>query len=160
MKMVEQRVDLQGQIALAQLDRLQDCLLDDAGEVDVELRFDKDEEGIRTISGSLATEVAMQCQRCLQPVRLNIEAAINLGIVFSEEAAENLPGYYDPVQLESNELALWPLVEEELILSLPISVSHPEGECNIEVSYRNTSDQPESNSPNPFEVLAQLKKKI
>lgn len=156
LKMVDQRVDMTGQIALSQLDRLRDILLDNSGDVQVALRFGKDEEGIRFISGSLQSVLSLQCQRCLQPVAYTVESALSLGIVFSEEAAKNLPGYYDPLLLDTPELEVWQMVEEELILSLPIAARHPEGECRIDMNCAEpVSEQPRR--PNPFQVLAKLK---
>jgi len=159
LKMAEQRIDLQGKIALNKLHRLRDLLLDDAGEVSVVLRFGKDEQGIRTILGSLQTEVMMQCQRCLQPVLEKIEAEIKLGLVFNEDGVKNLPSYYDPLLLSSAEVALWQMVEEELILNLPIAAKHPLGECSIELRYGDEAALDAPATPNPFQVLAQLKDK-
>lgn len=158
LKMVEQRVDLQGKIALDRLDRVRDVLLDNSGEVEVKLSFDKDEEGIRTVTGALEVEVVMQCQRCLQPVTQRVDTPFKLGIVFSEEAAKNLPGYYDPLLLDSPEMELWQVVEEELILSLPIAATHPEGECSTGVmTFGEQLETDDSEKVNPFQVLENLK---
>lgn len=159
LKMAEQRIDLAGKIALNQLSRLQDILLDNSGDVSVSLHFGKDEQGIRTIQGSLSAQVLMQCQRCLCPVTEKIETEIKLGIVFSEDGIKNLPSYYDPLLLESGEMALWQMVEEELILGLPIAARHPRGECSIAVSYGEEVMTDKPVRPNPFKVLEQLKEK-
>ncbi len=160
--MVDQRVNLQGWISLKQLDRVQDYLLDSSGEVKVKLRFDKDEIGVRFIAGSIQAAVLMECQRCLQPARIELTSDFKLGIVFNEDAEKNLPGYYDPLLLSESELDLWQMVEEELILCLPISATHPKGECGLVDGYSDSAEQDEGSQeqvPNPFQVLQQLKDK-
>lgn len=154
--MVDQRVDLQGRIALKELARLQGLLLDNSGDIRVSLHFGKDEEGVRYLSGTLDTQVVMQCQRCLQPVTQTIESQFKLGIVFSEEAAKNLPSYYDPLLLDESDLALWQTVEEELLLSLPIAAMHPDSECRIAADYESV-DRLAKERNSPFQVLAGLK---
>lgn len=158
--MVDQRVNLQGWISLKQLDRVQGYLLDSSGEVEVKLRFDKDEIGVRFIAGSIQAAVSMECQRCLQPARIELKSDFKLGIVFNEDAEKNLPGYYDPLLLSESELELWQMVEEELILCLPISATHPKGECGLVDGYNDSAEQDEGAEeqvPNPFQVLQQLK---
>lgn len=158
LKLVEQRVDLQGVIELSQLKQLQGVMIDVAGEVQVSLQFAKDEEGIRTITGTVITDILMECQRCLRPVRVHIEGNVNLGIVLGEESARNLPSYYDPLLLDGQHLELISIVEEELILSLPLIASHPANECSIDSEYRSRQAENAPARPNPFDVLAELKK--
>lgn len=157
LKLIEQRVDLEGSVALSECERLQETLLDQQGDIHVQLRFGKDEEGQRIITGSVQAEVRMECQRCLQAVKLSVQGDINLAIARHEDAVKALPGYYDPLLLEAPEIELWPLIEQELLLSLPIVAKHPEGECSVDSSYQAKDEQLEQDKPNPFAVLAELK---
>ncbi len=162
LKMVDQRVDLQGWILLKQLDRVQDYLLDNSGAVEVKLRFDKDEMGVRFIAGVINAKVSMQCQRCLQAVEVKVNSDLSLGIVFSEDAAKNLPGYYDPLLSHESALDLWKMVEEEMILGLPIAAVHQEGECEFIAGFGDCTDETErlgEKPANPFQILQQLKDK-
>lgn len=156
LKLIEQHIDLEGTIALSECGRLRGALLDLEGDIRVALRFGKDEDGQRVISGSLQAEVTMECQRCLQPVRLAVQGKINLAIARHEDAVKALPGYYDPLLLEAPEIELLPLIEQELMLNLPIVAKHPEDECSVSSSYQAKEDI-EQSRPNPFAVLAELK---
>jgi uncharacterized protein len=156
LKLIEQRVDLEGVIALSECERLREVLLDLSGDIDVALQFGKDEEGQRVISGSLQADVTMECQRCLQPVKLAVRGDISLAIARHDDAVKALPGYYDPLLLEVPEIELLPLIEQELMLSLPIVATHPEDECSVNSSYQANEDV-EQSKPNPFAVLAELK---
>lgn len=157
LKLAEQRVDLQGKIALNQFKRLKELMLDCQGEVLVTLSFGKDEQGIRTLKGHIAASVSLECQRCLQAVAQAIETDLALGLVFSDEAAKNLPGYYDPLMLENDELALWELVEEELILALPIAPKHAESDCAFVGQFGASITEKPAAKKSPFSVLEQLK---
>lgn len=156
LKLIEQRVDLEGAIALSDCERLREVLLDLEGDINIALQFGKDEEGQKVISGSLQADVTMQCQRCLQPVKLAVDGVVKLAVARHEDAVKALPGYYDPLLLEAPEIELLPLIEQELMLSLPIVATHPEGECSINSSYQAKEDT-EQSKPNPFAVLAELK---
>ena len=127
LKLVEQRVSLNGEIALKHLQRLNELADAGQGVSQVELVFGRDEEGIPVVTGKLDASVVMQCQRCLEPMAVVVDVELKLGIVSSDRAAATLPRYYDPLLVEDFELDLWDLVEEELILNLPIVASHAKG---------------------------------
>ncbi len=132
------------------------ALADQEGEVKVDLQFAVDEQRIRTVTGSASGHLFMTCQRCLEPVEVAVEADFNLGIAASEEAAKQLPRSYDPLIVEGEEIELLPVVEEELILSLPFDAYHDD--CSIQTSFGEAEAAAvETDKPNPFSVLAQLK---
>lgn len=157
LKLVEQRIDLEGTVALSECERLKETLLQSEGDIQVSLRFGKDEQGLNTITGSLRADVKLECQRCLQPFDLSVEGDINLAIARYEDAVNNLPRHYDPLLLEAPEIELWPLIEQELMLSLPIVAKHPEGECSADSTYEAQDEELQQDKPNPFAVLAELK---
>jgi uncharacterized protein len=158
LKLIEQRIDLEGTVALSGCERLKDTLLNREGDIQVVLHFAKDEQGLSIITGSLSADVMLECQRCLQPFTLSVQGDINLAIARHEDAVIALPRYYDPLLLEEPEVELWPLIEQELMLSLPIVAKHPEGECRLDTSYQAQDEQTEKqDKPNPFAVLAELK---
>ncbi len=148
-----------GQIPIAKLERLSASLVDSQGFVEVELVFGVDEEKIRTLQGVATAKVRLACQRCLEPVAIELQATLNLGMVTSEEAAKNLPGRYDPLVVAEPVLELHSVVEDELILCLPLIPQHDD--CEIQTSF-GEAEAPaveEVKKPNPFSVLAQLKAK-
>ena len=157
LKLIEQRVDLEGTVALSVCDRLQEVLVDDKGDIQVSLSFATDEQGLKIITGTLSASVRMICQRCLQPFEQLVEGNINLAIARYEDAVNNLPRHYDPLLLEVPEVELWPLIEQELMLCLPIVAKHPEGECSPDSSYQQPNEELQQDKPNPFAVLAELK---
>ncbi|WP_417223141.1 YceD family protein [Amphritea sp.] len=155
-KLADRGVRIQGDAELALLPNLATMLADKQGKVSVDLQFDTDELRIRTIKGTADAKVSMTCQRCLEPVEIEVEAKFNLAVAPTEEHAKNLPRYYDPLIVAGDDLELFPMVEEELILSLPIVPYHDD--CSVQTSFGDevTTDN-ETDKPNPFSVLASLK---
>ena len=121
------------------------------------LDFSRQEDGRRIIRGYISGSVVMDCQRCLEPVEIKLDCDISLGIVDDEEEAELLPDQLDPL-VAGEESQLYELLEDELILALPIVPVHEE--CDPP-SADNAGEQEDIEVPereNPFAVLASLKK--
>jgi len=156
------RRQLQGRLPLKGLDRLTSALESDEGEVAVELEFGIDTvQNVRYMRGRLRTEVQLQCQRCMGPLRYAIDTDLQLGIVGSEAEGERLPTEYDPLLYVGEPLHLAAIVEDELILNLPLVARHPAGECPAELLPAQEPDtaREDEEAENPFAVLAKLKPK-
>jgi len=151
---------LQGYIPLAGMGRLAGLLRHLDGGVEVDLQFDVDLQGVRLLRGHMKTEVALECQRCMETVVKPVELDVLLGFVDSEAAGKQLPGEYEPSVLEAPTVALRELVEDELILALPIVALHPLDECSGNARYEAADDQSPviEEKVNPFAVLEGLKK--
>ncbi|MCB1735915.1 MAG: DUF177 domain-containing protein [Gammaproteobacteria bacterium] len=138
----------------------------DVGDVDVELEFGVDVGRIRFISGSVKTRVSMPCQRCLEPMSIDIDARVHLGIVIAEAQIDRLPTEYEPLLIGEDLIDPAVLVEDELLLALPLAPRHEPQDCPAweKVSAGSEggvtpSGATKSTRPNPFAVLASLKDK-
>lgn len=94
------------------------------GEVQVQFEFGKDLKNFYYIKGHLLTVLTLQCQRCLQPVNYKIESNFCLSPVRNDKEAANLPGDYDPLIMTEKTINILDIVEDELILNLPIAAKH------------------------------------
>lgn len=160
---------LKGRLALATMQRLASSLVNTAGDVLIELNFatDKDVQNrtVSIIKGSIRAALEVQCQRCLDAVTLQQEIAISLGLVRSLNDAEQLTSDYEPLVMAQtqHELLLSEFVEDELILSLPIVATHPQGECTLDVEgyYKKPEeeDQAAKEGHKPLAILGELLKK-
>lgn len=161
-KYADQNKVLQGVMEVQHLPRLVELLASDAGSIKVELEFDRDEQGIRVLSGVLATSVSRTCERCLEPVVQPLETEFALGMVLTDEQAKQLPGRYEPLLVVPESLELREVIEEELILSLPMFAYHDSCHGDYVHSGSDTENKPDSGEQgkeNPFSVLADLKRK-
>jgi len=157
-KFAEREAKVEGIASVSAMPRLASLLADGTGDVLVSLQFAVDEQRLRTVSGSARGTVTQTCQRCLEPVSIEVEANVNLALALTEEQAKNLPRYYDPLIVEAEEIELLSLVEDELILSLPLVAYHDD--CSIQTSFGDADEaaRTQETKPNPFSVLAALKK--
>lgn len=155
-KLAERDVRIQGLASLNGMPRLSSYLVDNDGDISVDLLFALDEQRIRTVSGKAEGRVRMACQRCLESVEVAVQASFNLAVAPSEEVAKTLPRHYDPLIVEADDVELWSVVEEELILNLPVVPCHDD--CSIQTSFGEVApEDAKSLKPNPFSVLAKLK---
>lgn len=148
---------IEGELSLENMSRLHEAVGEQRGECNVRLKFDVDEQAQRYIEGSLAAQVVMECQRCLQQLPVDISADFLLGLVVGDTQAAHLPKRYDPVVVENDQLDLWSVIEEELLLDLPQVAFHQEGECPVSEEQLQSGDEIETH--NPFSVLSTLKSK-
>jgi len=149
-----------GKLALAKMTRLGHYLANNDGIIDVVLEFGQDIEGFYYIKGELKGALTLICQRCMQPMELQIEHAFNLSPVWTDVQAKTLPERFEPVMLTKDErFSLVEMLEDELILQLPVLPKHDEQDCSIKLSGLNEQFESTTEKPNPFAVLAALKNK-
>ena len=159
--LAEQEKTLEGRVALGNLPRLAPLLVEDAGEAAFVLAFGTDEQGRTLIRSSVKAELRLECQRCLHAMTLPVDVSGVLALVRGPIEAEQLPTELDPLLLgETDPLEVLQLVEDELLLSIPVSPRHEAGVCRahedaqVEKPPAETSQE---SAPNPFKVLAGLK---
>ena len=160
-RLAYQSVRLEGEIPLKLMRRIAATVGADEGVVQVGLQFDVDAEGYRTVTGKLEATLQLVCQRCLKPYEHSLEAQVSSAFLADERKVEELPGHLEPVILEEDWLDLATMVEDELILSIPIVPMHNESECSVqlgEMEQAEVLEEPEERD-NPFAILAALKKK-
>ena len=154
---------LSGQLPLLGMDRLCQSLQNGKGVVDASLHFDKDEVGQPRVIGRLAAVLQLQCQRCMQAMDMPVSVDVHLGIVRTQKQAESLPDNYDPLLVSEQPITAADIVEDELILALPLVALHEMKDCPAAEALAGQDEQDEQGEvvpqrENPFAVLAELKK--
>ena len=102
----------------------------------------------------------MECQRCLTPVDVPLEVERSFRFVADEATAEALDDDSEEDLLAmSREFDLRELIEDELLMALPVVPRHDE--CPAAVPLASSDDDFEeanTEKPNPFAALAALRK--
>ena len=155
-KLARQEGKLTGFMPLKQLVNLAaDCVSDEGRvEADLELRM---ERARPELHGTANAAVKLVCQRCLEPVDVKVEVQIALGFVQTETQMAELPESLEPFVLEEEEIPLADLLEQELILALPIVAYHDACEPYPYEGKEEAEAAVADEKPNPFAVLEQLK---
>ena len=148
---------LGGWIPLAEFSRLTTLLDRDTGEVQIALQFTRDDEGRPIVRGSATAQACVTCQRCLEPVELELVARINMVLVKSDAEAQEMLPRYDTVVLAAEKVELVTLLEDDLILSLPHDACPDSGQDCPQQPVLEYPDHENARAQNPFDVLAKLK---
>lgn len=160
---------LQGEWQVAAMDRLLDCCHPDWPQADAssvvwrargELRKPRVTDPQVWLHLKVDARLALVCQRCLGPVDapLHIEKALRF-VPGEDVAAELDADSDDDVLASTRSLDLRWLVEDELLLGLPLVPRHDECPKGA-FAYREQtpSDTSNTDNPKPFAVLSTLKR--
>ena len=151
------REHLLGKIPLKQLKRLTAELESSEGDVDVDVNFTIDDDGTTLLQGTINTEVQLICQRCLETMPHQLDIEFQLALVKTEAEMERLGDQYESCLIEDTPIMFSDLIEDELLLALPVIPKHLDDSCTQKVwSHQQTGDK-HSKSVNPFNELADLK---
>lgn len=154
----EQSLTLSGTVKLSEMKRLSENLNPDSEDVEAVLQFGVDEQKVTYLKGHLKTKLSLQCQRCMEPFIYEIISDFLLGIVSTLEEANALPEHYEPALAKEGELALRELIEDELILNLPIIPRHEPEDCKVKLPLADSGwEEGGKDNNNPFHVLKSLK---
>lgn len=152
--LAEKRGALKGQLEISSLPRLSDVLYSNEGMVTIDLFFNR-EGRLAIVAGTIQADLQLKCQNCLEAVAWSVNHSVNLAIVHSIDEVNRLSDDYDPLLLEQELLPLKDLVEDEILLSLPIYPKHQHS-CFIDNNKTNLQEEAPA-SDNPFSILATLK---
>lgn len=149
----------EGAIALSELTRLQELLhLDDPRHVErqiaVRFEFLRNEYDVPMIVGQLQTSLELQCQRCLKALEMPIKLDFRLMIDASEELVRE--SSVDTLYSDDGFIDVFEVVEDELILAIPLVALHEDTACN-EYWQASVAEPEVAAKENPFSVLRQLK---
>ena len=156
----QKRLDYRGCYAPEQVTRLAESVVSVDSDVDVDLTFEIDPQRLTVIKGTAETDVSLECQRCDNIFPLHVRATYCFSPVVSDEQAEALPEEYEPIDVNDfGETDLLAMIEDELILSLPVVPVHDSEHCEVSDAVKVFGElPPEAEKPNPFAALASLKK--
>lgn len=146
--------ELRGNLPVADLARLRDCLYDTTGSVDFVMKGGHDDRKQPVLALEIRGLLHLQCQRCLKQMDYPLRLSCVLGLVRPGEnpaATDADPDAVDCVEA-SPELDVAGLIEDEILLSLPFAPRHEEGACGDQIEAVN------KDRPSAFAKLAELKK--
>lgn len=144
----------QGVIEFSALARLAGKLESDQGEIMVDFEFTDSDYDCPVLKGRLETSLIVECQRCLKGMDLAMKIEFRLLIDAPDELAHE--SSLDTIYSDNGFIDIFEVVEEELILGLPLVAMHDDISCN---GHRRSQDEiPEiAVKENPFSVLKKLK---
>ncbi len=79
---------------------------------------------IPTLEGEISTDIVAVCQRCLEPFELPLRTTLKMLLLKTADATA-LQDEFEIWEVEGNEIRPLDIVEEALIMALPLSAVHP-----------------------------------
>ena len=158
-KEVTQGGRFEGEIDLSELKRLGELLhfentVDPERKVVLSFEFLRSEYDIPMLAGHLQTSLELECQRCLQPLEVPMDLEFSLLIDANDEIVRH--SSQDTLYSEDGYIDIVEVVEDELILAIPLVAMHEDTRCNS--NWQDSASTAETvKSENPFAVLQQLK---
>ncbi|MDF2940444.1 MAG: hypothetical protein K0R66_1086 [Gammaproteobacteria bacterium] len=149
---------VKGSLEFSAMPRLVEVLADKQGEAQFELNFKVDEEGFVVIGVSVEAALPLICQRCLKAYLHKLTLNSELSPVTDEAKVKDLPSRYEAWPL-SEEQTISPIeiLEEELLLNLPLVPMHSQADCSAAKLLANSTSEKEQATHKPFEILKKLK---
>ncbi len=158
-RQVELNRTIEGIYPIARLVRLSETLLSKDGHITAKLEF-TNSVGFASLKGRVSAKLLVECQRCLEPVEIELSGSFKFALVNSEEDFELLPEEFEPYLLEGEEQSIIELIEDELLLCLPMVTIH-DNNCSAYMTKQNAKVkaemQAEKKAENPFAALQALK---
>ncbi|MGE0582794.1 MAG: DUF177 domain-containing protein [Steroidobacteraceae bacterium] len=153
-QLADRRTDIDFSIPLRELPRIAPLLARDDGAAKGTVSFDR-ERALAVADLAVEAKVALTCQRCLRPMTWPIVSRARVAIVGDAAAADGVAPDLETVIAPGGQVSVGELVEEELLLGLPIVALHADGEACGE----RIDDEPDEVTQKPFAGLAELLKR-
>jgi uncharacterized protein len=123
--------DVERHFTASQLPRLAEASIVEPAEIRILLR-PAIVDGRVALSGELSGSVTMTCQRCMQPVAVDLVDEFQLVIVSDEAervALEDSESGYEPIVADAARFDMRWLAEEQTLLSVPLVPKHEDEAC-------------------------------
>jgi len=128
-----------------------------AVELDFDSRRVEGRQPVPAVTGKARVTLPLVCERCLGLMELALEADIAFLLPDADMTDEALPGF-EVWQVEGRGVRLLDLVEEELLLALPLALMHEDrSRCRpVTEDYAADDAEAEPDTQRPFSALKAL----
>lgn len=151
---VRKEQEFRDTIPLLRFSRLGGILADTNGSLEITLNGRADKSGKPVLHLEARGVLKLICQRCLDSFEYPLDVAADFVIVTSEDAipSPDSDEYDDEVDylVAETQMPVINLVEDEILLTLPLAPKHPDGLCG-------DAGKVELEKPSPFAVLKGFK---
>lgn len=134
-------------------------LADVEGEVRYSVSFDRDDQGCAYVDVLAWAGLPLTCQRSLDRFVLSVRVEQRLGLIRDEAEEGALPPGWEPLLVSGGELAPLEVIEDELILAVPlVPTTQVEADANEVLWASDGGTRPSQQKASPFAVLRRLKR--
>lgn len=125
------------------------------GEARYHVEFGKDDLGVAYLELRVEAGLPLVCQRTLDVFVQRVSIDQRLGLIADESEEVALPAEYEPLLVVDGGISIADVIEDELILALPVVPLKP----GALLEWRDPTDTESETQPvSPFTALESLKK--
>ncbi len=146
-------------LPLSDCPRLVPSLCSTDGRISGVLQGRMDTDGNAVIDCRLRARIKQTCQRCLEPAELSLSVQVSWGLITHESQAGRLTKEFEPVLMFEGGRSIMTLIEDELLLALPLVPVHELLQQCMDNGYRPVHGFEPQKAPNPFAGLEQMIKR-
>jgi len=142
-------------------ERLSGMLYSDSGNVSVVVSGHLDHRKRCLISAEIKADLTLECQTTFEPIVHQVNNTTTFCALVAESQFADVEDEYEPVLVEDGYLDIKQVIEDELILSVPIVANKSSDEITQKMSFGKLDEgqiAKEEKAKNPFSVLENLKK--
>jgi len=155
MRQVERDRIIEGVYPISSMPRLNEVLSDNKGFATVKLEFGYS-VGFASLKGKVSAALTVECQRCLQPMEIEVAGSFKFALVHSDDDVDLLPQEFEPFIVIDDEQSLLEIVEDELLLDIPMVTVH-EKACSDFMKKQEAVIKADKEASHPFAALKALK---
>jgi uncharacterized protein len=159
-RLADGEADIDFAVPLAELSRLRSQLASVEGTVRGRVHFTR-ESGFVVADLTVSGAATLACQRCLEAMTEPVESSVRVALITAEADASRVPEHLEPVLAPEGRVTIGELVEEELLLALPIVPLHAqESDCAVRNDAPGAlAEAPDPTTQKPFAQLDKLLKR-
>lgn len=131
-RLARRRARIGGAVPIAEMSRVGALVRDDSGVAEVVLRFRMSASGTPRVDGRVRLTARLTCQRCLDPLDLELAPEPRAAFTDGDEAAgrAELAAGYEPLEC-GGRIGLKTWIEDEILLALPDFPMHLPDMCGF-----------------------------
>lgn len=149
--LADARAQIDFSIPLKEFPRVLPLLADADGEARGKVSFSR-EGRIAVAEVAVSADLTLLCQRCLAPLKWPVNAVGRAALVASTAEGDRAPETLETVLAPEHRISARDLVEEELLLALPLVPRHQDDRCAGERAGADEANR-------PFAQLSELLKR-
>ncbi len=140
--------------------QLCEMLFSDIGEVNVRLRGSFDHQQRCLIEADIVATMQLECQTSFEAIEFEVKNQVTYCTVTDESQFAEVEENYEAVLIDEGMLDIKKVIEDELILSVPIASNKSKDQLEQKMSFGELDEvaiAEEEKASNPFSVLTNLK---
>ncbi|MBT8130648.1 MAG: DUF177 domain-containing protein [Gammaproteobacteria bacterium] len=150
------KVEIDTEIPVTALPRLESAVLPGTSDVAIKMTLQESAKGIVLVDGRIRLELKLACQRCLDAMSVPVDNTVRLALLQREEQEAFLPAGYESLLIVGNEVRVADLVEDEILLELPIAPRHRVQDCGPLNESVQSLKKTTTETNSPFAGLADI----